>query len=127
MFHQVIDPLGNLTLTCLVALVPVVALLTLLAVLRWPAWLATLLGSIITVVLAAWLWHMPFGDGAHAYFYGAATGVWNVDWITFWGMVLFNTLAVSGLFENFRRWLRSVPCSRDWSASATRGPWWRPS
>jgi lactate permease len=105
MFHQVIDPLGNLTLTCLVALVPVVALLTLLAVLRWPAWLATLLGSIITVVLAAWLWHMPFGDGAHAYFYGAATGVWNVDWITFWGMVLFNTLAVSGLFENFRRWL----------------------
>jgi lactate permease len=31
--------------------------------------------------------------------------VWNVDWITFWGMVLFNTLAVSGVFENFRRWL----------------------
>ena len=44
-------------------------------------------------------------DGAHAYLYGAATGVWNVDWITFWGMVLFNTLGVSGVFENFRRWL----------------------
>ena len=41
----------------------------------------------------------------HAYLYGAATGVWNVDWITFWGMVLFNTLGVSGVFENFRRWL----------------------
>src|SRR5581483_9062250 len=82
-----------------------VFLLTLLAVFRWPAWLATLLGSIITFVLAAWVWKMPFGDGWHAYVYGAATGVWNVDWITFWGMVLFNTLAVSGVFENFRRWL----------------------
>ena len=105
MFTQLINPLDNLSLTCLVALVPVVSLLVLLAVFRMPAWLATLLGSILTFALAAWVWKMPFGDGAHAYLYGAATGVWNVDWITFWGMVLFNTLSVSGVFENFRRWL----------------------
>jgi len=105
MFTQVLDPLHNLTLTCLVALVPVVSLLVMLAVFRWPAWLATLLGSLLTFALAVWVWHMPLGDGSHAYAYGAATGVWNVDWITFWGMVLFNVLAVSGVFENFRRWL----------------------
>jgi len=107
MFTQLIDPLDNLTLTCLVALIPVVSLLTMLAVFRLPAWLATLLGSIITFVLAVWVWKMPLDDGSHAYLYGAATGVWNVDWITLWGMVLFNTLSVSGLFENFRRWLIS--------------------
>jgi lactate permease len=105
MFTQVLDPLHNLTLTCLVALIPVVSLLVMLAVFRWPAWLATLLGSLHTIALAVWVWHMPLGDGSHAYAYGAATGVWNVDWITFWGMVLFNVLAVSGVFENFRRWL----------------------
>ncbi len=105
MFTQVLDPLNNLTLTCLVALIPVVSLLVLLAVFRWPAWLATLLGSLITLVLALWVWRMPLDPGAHAYLYGAATGVWNVDWITLWGMVLFNTLGVSGIFENFRRWL----------------------
>jgi len=105
MFTQLIDPLGNLTLTCLVALVPVISLLVMLAVWRLPAWLATLLGSVITFVLAVWIWKMPFDQGSHAYLYGAATGVWNVNWITFWGMVLFNTLAVSGVFENFRRWL----------------------
>jgi len=105
MFTQLIDPLGNLTLTCLVALVPVVSLLLMLAVWRLPAWLATLLGSVITFLLAVWIWKMPFDQGSHAYLYGAATGVWNVNWITFWGMVLFNTLAVSGVFENFRRWL----------------------
>ena len=42
---------------------------------------------------------------SHAYLYGSATGVWNVDWITFWGVMLFNTLVVTGVFENFRRWL----------------------
>ncbi len=105
MFTQMLDPLGNLTLTCLVALVPVVSLLVMLAVWRLPAWLATLLGSVLTFLLALWIWKMPFSQGAHAYLFGSATGVWNVDWITFWGMVLFNTLAVSGVFENFRRWL----------------------
>jgi lactate permease len=105
MFKQLLDPLDNLTLTCLVALIPVVSLLAMLAVWRLPAWLATLIGSIITFALAVWVWKMPFDAGSHAYLYGAATGVWNVDWITFWGMVLFNTLAVSGIFENFRRWL----------------------
>ncbi len=107
MFTQVLDPLGNLTLTCLVALIPVVSLLVMLAVFRWPAWLATLIGSVITFALAVAVWKMPTDEGSHAYVYGAATGVWNVDWITFWGMMLFNTLSISGLFENFRRWLIS--------------------
>ena len=107
MFTQLIDPFGNLTLTCLVALVPVVFLLVLLAVFRLPAWLATLLGSLVTFALAVWVWKMPLDQGTHAYLYGSATGIWNVDWITFWGLILFNTLSVSGLFENFRRWLIS--------------------
>ena len=49
MFTQLLDPLNNLTLTCLVALIPVVLLLVLLAVFRWPAWLA-LKGSEVTRV-----------------------------------------------------------------------------
>jgi lactate permease len=105
MFTQIVDPVGNLGLTCVIALIPVVFLLTLLAVFRVSAWLAVLLGSILTFVLAAWVWQMPLDTGLQAYLYGSATGVWNVDWITFWGLVLFNTLGVTGVFENFRRWL----------------------
>ena len=105
MFTQLIDPLGNLTLTCLVALIPVVFLLVLLALFRVPAWLATLLGSIVTLLLAMWVWRMPFGDGVRAYLYGSAQGMWSVNWITFWGLILFNTLSITGLFDNFRRWL----------------------
>ena len=107
MFTQIVDPVGNLGITCLIALIPVVLLLTLLAIFRVSAWLAVLIGSIVTFILAAWVWKMPLDTGAQAYIYGSATGVWNVDWITFWGLVLFNTLAISGVFDNFRRWLVS--------------------
>src|SRR6202008_3699877 len=107
MFTQIIDPLDNLTITCLVALIPVVSLLVMLAVFRMPAWLAAPTGPGVPFVLGLAVGKMPMDQGSHAYLYGAATGVWNVDWITFWGMMLFNTLSISGLFENFRRWLSS--------------------
>ncbi len=105
MFTQLLNPLNNLVVTALVALVPVVLLLVMLAVYRVSAWAATLIGSLVTFSLAVWLWHMPLHQGVLAYIYGAATGVWAVDWITFWGVVLFNTLMITGVFERFRRWL----------------------
>jgi lactate permease len=105
MFTQILDPLGNLFFTWLVALIPVVLLLVLLAGLRMSAWLAVLIGSIVTFLLGLWVWGMPLGDGTRAYLYGSATGVWNVDWITFWGVMLFNTLVTTGSFDKLRRWL----------------------
>src|SRR5580658_10191184 len=105
MFTQIVDPTGNLFVTWLVALVPVLLLLFLLAILRMSAWQAVLIGSVVTFLLALWVWKMPLGDGALAYLYGSATGAWNVNWITFWGVMLFNTLVVSGVFDRFRRWL----------------------
>src|ERR1700745_2843987 len=105
MFTQILDPTGNLFVPWLVALIPVVLLLFLLAGLRMSAWLAVLIGSIVTSLLGLWVWKMPFGDGLRAYAYGSATGVWNVDWITFWGVMLFNTLVTSGAFDKLRRWL----------------------
>src|ERR1700745_1778914 len=95
MFTQILDPTGNLFVPWLVALIPVVLLLFLLAGLRMSAWLAVLIGSIVTSLLGLWVWKMPLQDGLLAYLYGAATGVWNVNWITFWGVLLFNTLALT--------------------------------
>jgi lactate permease len=107
MFQQVLNPTGNLFATWLVALIPVVLLLVLLAVFRVSAWLATLIGSLVTFALAVLVWQMPVGSGIAAYLFGSATGIWNVDWITFWGVMLFNTLVVTGVFEKFRLWLLS--------------------
>ena len=105
MFHQVLNPTGSMFATWLLALVPVLTLLVLLAVFRITAWLSVLIGSVVTYLLGVWVWHMPVGDGILSYLYGSATGVWAVDWITFWGVAIFNTLIVTGAFERFRKWL----------------------
>ncbi len=105
MFHQVLNPTGNLGLTVLAALIPVIILLVLLAVFRVTAWLATLIGSILTLIVAIVLWQLPLGTGIQSYLIGSANGVWAVDWITFWGVVIFNTLKLTGLFDTFKNWL----------------------
>ena len=105
MFQQVLNPTGNLFITWLLALIPVVVLLVLLAVFRLSAWISVLIGAIVTFVLAVIVWQMPVASGIRAYIYGALTGAWAVDWITFWGVMLFNSLNVTGVFDQFRRWL----------------------
>src|ERR1700756_6004787 len=66
MFTQILDPTGNLFVTWLVALIPVVLLLFLLAGLRMSAWLAVLIGSIVTFLLGLWGWEKPVGGGLRA-------------------------------------------------------------
>ena len=105
MFKQVLDPTGNLGLTVIVALIPVIALLVMLAVFRITAWLATLIGSVITLLVAIFVWQMPFSNGIQSYLIGSANGIWAVDWITFWGLIIFNTLKLTGLFDTFKNWL----------------------
>jgi lactate permease len=74
MFSQILEPTGSLFAAWVMALIPVVVLLVLLAVFRMSAWLAVLIGSIVTFLLAVMVWKMPFNDGILAYVYGSATG-----------------------------------------------------
>src|SRR6185437_12603726 len=105
MFTQTLVPLGSLWLTVLVAFVPLVVLLTLLAGFRMTAWLATLFGGGVTAAIAIGVWRAPAAGVARAYVYGGLQGVWAVDWITFWGLIIFNTLVETGDFERFKTWI----------------------
>jgi lactate permease len=104
-FTQVLDPAHTVLGSTLLALVPVVGLLLLLAVFRLSAWQAVLIGAVITVVLGVTLWRAPLGPTLKAYGIGAGTGFWSVDWIVFWGVIIYNTLVVTGAFESFKNWL----------------------
>jgi len=104
-FHQVLNPVGHMFGTALVALVPVLVLLLLMVWLRQSAWVAALIGSIVTFLIGWKVWGMPYSDGFRSYLYGSMTGFWSVDWITIWGVVLFNTLVITGGFERLRTWL----------------------
>jgi lactate permease len=105
MFHQVLDPFSNLGLTTLAALIPIIVLLILLAVFRLSAWLATLIGSVLTLLVAIAFWHLPLNQGIQSYLIGSANGLWSVDWITLGGLVIFNTLKLTGLFDTLKNWL----------------------
>jgi lactate permease len=105
MFEQVLNPAGNLWLTVLIALVPLIALLFMLAVLRMTAWLATILVGVVTIPLGVLVWHAPLANSLKSYLYGGLTGFWVIDWITFWGITIFNTLVLTGNFDRFKKWM----------------------
>ncbi len=105
MFEQTLNPTGHLWLTILAALIPLVALILMLAVFRVTAWLATIFAGIITVPVAVFVWHAPLANTLKSYLYGGLTGIWNIDWITFWGLIIFNTLVLTGNFGRFKNWM----------------------
>ena len=105
MFEQVLNPAGHLWLSVLISLVPLIALLFMLAVLRMTAWKASILVGAITIPLGVLVWHAPLVGTLKSYLYGGLTGFWVIDWITFWGLTIFNTLVLTGDFEKFKSWI----------------------
>src|SRR5215472_1991456 len=105
MFEQILNPTGHLWLTIASALVPLLALILMLAVFRVTAWIATIAGGAVTIFLGMAVWHVPFGNAMKTYLFGGLTGIWSIDWITFWGLIIFNTLVLTGNFEKFERWM----------------------
>ncbi len=105
MFHQILNPAHNLALTAVFALIPFIILLGLLAGMRVTAWVSTIIGSVVTLFMAATVWKLPVSMAFHVYILGSLTGFWYIDWITFWGVVIFNTLMLTGVFDIFKTWL----------------------
>jgi len=104
-FVQPLNPVHSTLGTTIVALVPLVLLLILLAVVRMTAWQAVIIGAVVTIVLAITVWNAPAGQTAKAWLIGAGTGIWAIDWITFWGVVIYYTLVETGAFDDLKRWL----------------------
>jgi lactate permease len=104
-FTQSLSPAHSTWASTLIALIPIVLLLVLLPVLRMSAWQAVIIGSAVTIILAVAVWKAPVGGTFGAWGVGAGTGVWSIDWITFWGVIIYNTLVQTGAFGDFRRWI----------------------
>jgi lactate permease len=104
-FPQHLNPLSSTLGSTFVALIPLALLLVLLAVMRLTAWLTVTIGAIVTIVMAITIWHSPVGPTLGAWAIGAATGIWSIDWIVFWGVVIYNVLHETGAFEGLKRWL----------------------
>src|SRR5919109_4547737 len=104
-FTQSLNPAHSTFGSTLVALIPIVLLLVLLPVMRMSAWRAVIIGAAVTIILAITVWSAPVGGTFAAWAVGAGTGFWSINWITFWGVIIYNTLVRTGAFDDFKRWL----------------------
>lgn len=104
-FQQILDPVHSVLGATLIALVPVAVLLLLLAVFRLSAWQAVIIGAIVTILLGTLVWRAPVTKVLTAYGLGSASGFWSIDWIVFWGVIIYNTMVATGAFDAFKRWL----------------------
>ncbi len=89
----------SLTVSFLIAALPILTLLILVGVMRKPAWMAGLIGLVITFLLAILGYHMPVRTAISAAGYGAAFALFPISWIILWAITLFRVTVEAGQFE----------------------------
>ncbi len=102
-FVQNLNPLDYRWLSTLVAALPVFVLLFLLVGRRWIASAAGAAGSVVAILLAIFVFHMPTEKATLAWVYGAAFGLLPIGWTVFGAMLIYNLTVETGLFNVIRR------------------------
>jgi len=109
MYRQVLDPVADsLGWSSLFAALPLAALFVLLGVLRMRAWVAALLSLLVAIIVAVFVYPMPFGQAALAATEGAAFGFFPILWIVINAIWIYNMTVESGHFDVLRRSFTSV-------------------
>ena len=104
MYQQVIAPLGgSLGWSALMAAIPLLVLFVLLGVFRVRAWLASLIGLVIALLVAVLIDGMPAPSAVDAAAEGAAYGLYPVLWIVVNAIWIYHVTVESGHFDVLRR------------------------
>src|SRR6266576_3809988 len=108
-YRQVYDPLGNsLGLSSIVAALPLVTLFVLLGVVRMRAWLASIIGLGVALIVAVAAYSMPVGDAVNSGLLGAAFGFFPIMWIVINAIWVYNLTVETGHFDVLRRSFASI-------------------
>jgi L-lactate permease len=100
MWQQNYTPVANSLLwSALIAAVPIFVLLFLIGIRRKPAWIASLAGLTVTVVLALGIYGMPSRMLLASVSYGSAFGLFPIGWVVFSAILLYRVTLESGRFE----------------------------
>src|SRR5581483_1227117 len=106
---QIPDPLGHsLALSSAVAALPLVTLFVLLGVVRMRAWLASLIGLLVSLVVAVVVYSMPAVDAVNSGLLGAAFGFFPIMWIVINAIWVYNLTVETGHFDVLRRSFASI-------------------
>jgi len=108
-YRQVQDPVaGSLALSALVAALPLAVLFVLLGVVRMRAWLASLIGLLVSLLVAVLAYAMPVGDALNSGLLGAAFGLFPIMWIVINAIWVYNLTVETGHFDVLRRSFASI-------------------
>ncbi|GAA4802734.1 L-lactate permease [Actinomycetospora chlora] len=109
MYVQNDTPLGgSLALSAVVAVLPLLVLFVLLGGLRVRAWLASLIGLAVALLVAILAYGMPVGQALLAGTEGAAFGFFPILWIVINALWIYQMTVASGHFDVLRRSFGSV-------------------
>ena len=108
-YTQTYDPLGgSLGLSSIVAALPLLVLFVLLGVVRMRAWLASVIGLVVALVVAVVFYSMPVVDALNSGLLGAAFGLFPIMWIVINAIWVYNLTVETGHFDVLRRSFASV-------------------
>jgi lactate permease len=108
-YQQVPDPIGHsLGVSSVVAALPLIVLFVLLGVLRMRAWLASIIGLAVAIVVAVTAYSMPIGDALNSGLLGAAFGFFPIMWIVVNAIWIYNLSVQTGHFDVLRRSFASI-------------------
>ena len=109
MFQQILDPLfGSLALSALVAVIPLATLFVLLGVFRVKAWKASLVGLVLSMLLAVAVWRMPVPQVVSGSLEGALYGIVPILWILVNALWVYRLTVVTGWFEVLGDRIRAI-------------------
>jgi lactate permease len=109
-YHQNYNPLGNVTLSTIVAAIPILTLLYFIALhphrdkqgarhLGISAPYAALYGVIAAFLVSCLAFAMPFKSAFSAFAYGSLSGFLGIIWIVLGAMFLYTMTVITGKFE----------------------------
>ncbi len=108
MYQQLIDPLGSIWLSALLAFLPIFCFLICLLVFKLKGYQAGFITVIVASVVAFYAYGMPFSLIGASFVQGFAQGMWPIAWIIIAAIFLYKLSVKSGSFEVIKESVISI-------------------
>ena len=109
---QVIDPFNNIAFSALLAVVPILFIFWALIIKKMKGYKASLLATLIAVIIAIVAYGMPVKLALLSTLNGAMYGLFPICWIIIAAVFLFNLTVKSGQFEIIKSFMATITSDR---------------
>lgn len=109
---QVIDPFNSIPLSALIASIPIVFIFWALIIRKMKGYQASLLATLIAIIIAIIVYGMPAHLALLATTHGVMYGLFPICWIVIAAVFLFNITVSSGQFEVIKHFMASITSDR---------------